>query len=124
LFQQRDLLVAMHSELDVMLGQHRQIVGIEETLQQQDGLGPAQFTQAHCIVRLHQRQTIGGGEAAHGAFQPVTVAIGLEHAPDTGLGRVGAGHGEIMLKRGNADGSEDRSWHDVQWGMAGKEADD
>ena len=109
--QHGDLFFAMHAAIQAILRHDRQIAGVEKAFQQQDGLGPAQFAQAHGVIDLDQRQAIGVGKAPYGPFQAVAIGIRLDDGPHLGAAGAGTRARQILLHGIQMDGGDEGPGH-------------
>jgi hypothetical protein len=85
-FQHLDLLDRVDRAVDIVLGQQRDVAGVEDAFQQQDRFHPPQFAQAQGVLGLDQGQAVGAHEAFHAALQAMAIGIRLDDGPDPGLG--------------------------------------
>ncbi|MNK73970.1 hypothetical protein D3C87_934730 [compost metagenome] len=118
--QHGDLFLAMHAAVQAILRHDRQIASVEKTFEQQDGLGPAQFAQAHGVIDLDQRQAIGVGKAPHGPFQAVAIGICLDDGPHVGAAGTGTGARQIVLHGIEMNGGDEGPGHKRDTRQVGK----
>jgi len=94
-----------------VLGEQRQVDGLEEALQHQDRLGDAGDAQPRRLLEVEHREAVGGLERARRALQAMAVGVRLEHRPELGAAGVGLGDEQIVRERAGRDRGADGARH-------------
>ena len=119
--QHVDLLVAVDRVPQAQARAQLQVARVKTALQQQDGAAPVERAQALRLGQVQQRETVGAAQCVKDAFDAVAVGVGLDDGPDLGVGRGGAGAGEVVRERGSVDGGKNGAWHGAEkvlvWGQ-------
>jgi hypothetical protein len=105
------LLVAVDGASEPGGGGKPQVLGVEETLQQQDRLVGVFLPQHESALDLESREAVGSGEGRGDAPEPMPVGIRLDHGEDLRAWRGQLGHAVVVAQRGCGDGSLDRAGH-------------
>ena len=121
LFEHRQLRGVVHDGFDVEAPQLRQVVRRVEAGQQHDGLREARRAQPLGIAQRRDAECVGALQRTRDAFQPVPVAVGLDHRHDPAARRACAHRGEVVAEGIGVDRRGGRSCHAVDFaGCRGK----
>ena len=85
--QHVDLLVAVHRVPQVQARAQLQVARLEHAFEQQDRAAPAQRAHPLGLLQVEQREAVGAAQALEHALDAMAVGVGLDHAPDPGVGR-------------------------------------
>ncbi len=100
----------MHDRRQAVLGEERQFVGFEKTLEQENRLSISGLAQGDRVVEVKQRIAVGKVvERLGGAHQPVAIGIRLDDGPEAGLAGVLPGNGKISAQGGKVESGADRA---------------
>ena len=109
--QHVDLFVAVHRVPQVQARAQLQVAQFEHAFEQQNRTAPAQGTHLLGFVEVQQRKAIGSAQPIEGPLDAMTVGVGLDDGPDSGVRRGLTCPRQIVAKRARMDGGLDRTGH-------------
>ena len=110
-FEQFELLDAVHHQVEVLLGGHRELLGAENALEQQDPVGEAGGPQREPLVEARHREAVGLRKGLGRRHEPVAVRVRLDHGHDTRGGCRSAHAAEVVAQRGRVDDGSNQCFH-------------
>jgi hypothetical protein len=93
-----DLLIAMHHVPQPQPGTQLQVALLKYPLQQQHWSAPTQVTHPLGFGQVEQRKPVGGTQGIKHPLNAVTIGIGLDHCPHSGIARRLTGQGEVVAQ--------------------------
>ena len=88
--QHIDLLATVHHMPQVKPRAKLEVALFKHALEQQDGPAPTQGSYPLCLLEVEQGKAIGPAQTVKNPLDAVSVGIGLDHRPDSGIWRSGA----------------------------------
>ena len=106
-----DLLLAVHHVPQVQARAQLQVARLEHAFEQQDGAAPVERAQRRSLGQVEQGKTVGRAQRVEGPLDAVAVGVGLDHRPDSRVGRLRARAGQVVAQGIGMDQRFDRTGH-------------